>query len=135
MVDGLGWLHLGTQPGDGPRYARIVAGISFLAMLSGTAYAIVAAVRPRGPVAPWIVMTIAAVACLWARGAMYDPYYLPMLRRYSDGGNFSASWMAVLTAATGMATAFVLARPRVGLLFYAVILGACAVGSTLIGLH
>ncbi len=134
VADGLGWLALGTQPGDGPRFARAVAGISFLAMLAGAAYAVVAAVRPSGSVRPWVLLTVAAVACLWARGAMYDPYYLPALERYADG-NFSAGWMAVLTAATGMSTAIVLTRTRVGLVFYAVILGACAVGSTLIGLH
>jgi hypothetical protein len=67
---------------------------------------------------------VAAVGFLVAFYFLYDPYYYPTLRRYSDDGRLT-ELMLLLGAGALVSTATTLWRPRAGMLFGAVVLVAC----------
>jgi hypothetical protein len=116
----LGFIHLGSEPGDGASGESVVFGAAILAMLAGTALALAPHVSLTRLLAP------AGAAFLLAHFYTFDPYYLPSLRRMSDHG-LVASWLVYCVAALALATA-VLAQRResAGRLFTAVVLVASA---------
>jgi hypothetical protein len=64
----------------------------------------------------------AAAALLAARFYSYDPYYLPTLRRLSDGGVVEPAWTYGLIAAATIIEVVILLRLRLGLLLAAPLL-------------
>jgi hypothetical protein len=83
----VGWLSIGSQPGEGaPAEGVFVVG-AVLALLAAAVSCFVAGIRGRRPsrVDPLIPLTAAAFVV--ARYYGYDPYYAPTLRRFSDDGS------------------------------------------------
>jgi hypothetical protein len=90
----LGWISLGTVPGQGPPASGWVLLVALLAMIAGAALAL-----SRDLAA--IALPLAAAAFVVARFYSFDDYYLPSLRRFSDGGTPSPPWIYALAAAAG----------------------------------
>lgn len=105
--------YAGLQPGEEPGGEATVSSLAVLAMLVGVIVAVVCAVRSR---VPWAVALFApaAAAFVIARFYSYDPYYFPTLRRYSDGGAVSDSWILTMVGLSIIVGAFSLLSPRSG---------------------
>ncbi len=103
----------GGQSGDGISGERAVAGVAALAMLVGAALAGVHATRPWRPSAV-ALFAPAAAAFMVTRFYTYDPYYLPTLRRYSDGGAISPTWILTLLAVSIGVGVLTRLSPRLG---------------------
>ncbi len=78
--------------------------LAFLALFAGGALFLVAGVvrpiRQALPVTLVRLVDIAGTAFVVARWYSYDPYYLPTLRRMSEGGLLTGWWVLALTAFT-----------------------------------
>ena len=91
-----------TQPNDtdGDR----VLLLAFVALLgSGVLFlaaGVVTPIRAALPVTLVRLVDIAAMGFVVARWYSYDPYYLPALRRMSEGGLLTGWWVLVLIAYT-----------------------------------
>jgi hypothetical protein len=114
----LGLLDLGSAPGDGPPADGIV-GVGIIAVfaaavLGGVAAGLALATERRDRVAGLLLAlaNLAAAAFVVGRFFAYDPYYLPTLRRFSDGGNVGGAWIAFVLAVL-LATAATARRPTV----------------------
>jgi hypothetical protein len=84
--------------------------------VAGAVLAAVALFRDvRTPRAALALIPIGAAAFVVARFFTPDPYYAPTVRRLSDGGAFSASWVFVWTGFAVVAAALIMIRRRVGL--------------------
>jgi general stress protein CsbA len=116
----LGWLHLGKAPGEGPpgQGLVLVAALAALVVAAG-----LAAVAPRRPLVP--LLAPAAAALVVARFYTYDPYYLPTLRRMSDGGAVAGRWVAFVCAAAAVAALTSRVRPRTGSFLTVAVLILC----------
>jgi hypothetical protein len=100
----------GPEPGDGVAGSGMVEGVALLAMLA------TAVIAPFSAARPWPAALFApmAAAFLVAFFFTYDPYYAPILQRYSDGGAVAARWIAVVAVvalADGVLTRL---QPRLG---------------------
>jgi hypothetical protein len=128
----LGWISLGTQPGDRPPFEPLVLVAALLAMLVGAlvSWGISADGRCSTPVA---LFGAAAGAFMVARFHGFDPYYLPTLRRYSDGGIFPPAWVYTVAGVGLLASFLCFARPRVGLVLSGVALLVCLLTSIFLG--
>jgi hypothetical protein len=94
-------IPLGNQPGEGPAGAEVVVLVAVLAMLVVGIMLSLAAIDRRtsqgmasDPLVP--LVALAATVFVLARYLQYDPYYLPTLRRMSDGGIFSPWWVGFI---------------------------------------
>jgi hypothetical protein len=83
----LGVIGLGSEPGEGPQGEGTILLIAVGAMLVEAGLAVLAAAGLRLPYVG--LFAPAAAAVLVARFYTFDPYYLPTLRRMSDGGLLS----------------------------------------------
>jgi hypothetical protein len=120
-----GAIDLGTEPGAAPGGAGAVLAIALAAMLIGA----VAAARWSGPRRrPQMaeLLAPAAAAFLVARFYTFDPYYLPTLRRASDGGLVAPEVVYLLAGLALVAGLLVRLRPRVGLWLTSVVMIGCA---------
>src|SRR5438093_7441124 len=90
-------------------------------MLVGAALAGMNARRQR---CSWAVAFFAPAAApfMLARFYTYDPYYLPTLRRYSDGGAVPAAWIFSILAVSIVVGISTRVRPRTGSMASALIL-------------
>ncbi len=112
----LGWISLGSRPGDDAPGQAVVTISAFLALVVGMGLGVRAALR-RGPVRRWpaLLIPVAAAAYLIGHYYAFDSYYLPTLRRFSDDGNIAARWI-YLVAVCAIAVAGVIALlPRIGM--------------------
>ena len=118
---GLGWLSIGSLPGEWAP-GQFFFSLALLALFAlGPALAAAAASDRRVRGIPAIAL--AAVALLIARFTSYDAYYAPMLRRMSDGGAVSGSWVVFVVACTLAAAACATRwNRRLGTILFA---GAC----------
>jgi hypothetical protein len=121
LVVGLVGSYAGRMPGQGIEGEETVAGVAGLTMLVGAAVAGVHATRPRWP---WAIALFApaAAAFTFARFYTYDPYYLPTLRRYSDGGAVPAGWILGMLAVSIVVGTSSRLRPHTGSIATAVML-------------
>jgi hypothetical protein len=117
----LGAIELGYVPGDGPPGEGLVLSIALVAMLAGGG---LVAFRPPAPFGALVAP--AAAAFLVARFYTFDPYYLPTLRRMSDGGLVSPALVFAVAALALCAAAITLARPRAGRFMAPPVILACA---------
>jgi hypothetical protein len=112
----LGWLSLGTQPGEGPEGGGAALGLALLAMLVAAGVCIVRAFPAQPPVhLPDLLLAPAAAAFATARFYTFDPYYLPTLRRMSDGGIFAPAWIYTLISLALLTAVVLFVAPRIGL--------------------
>lgn len=108
-------------PGDTPSRHGGVLLAALLAMLVVGATLPFAAIssdiaRRIGSSRLLLLVTVAAVAFVLARYLTFDPYYLPTLRRLSDGGMLPTWWIAAVVL-LGIGTAWLARRaPRAGLM-------------------
>jgi hypothetical protein len=103
----LGAIELGSAPGEGPAGEGLVLFIALVAMLAGAS---LVAFRPLAPFAALVAPS--AAAFLVARFYTFDPYYLPALRRMSDGGLVSPVLVFAVAALALCAAAITSARPQ-----------------------
>ena len=121
-------LPMGKEPGQGPYGAGLVMLIALLALLVATitSYSYVS-----GLVAEWraVVSLVAPAAAVFvvARFYAFDPYYLPTLRRMSDGGLVTGWWIVAVVAVALLAGFFARVRPRIGALMTSIALLLSAV--------
>ena len=106
-----GAIPLGHVSGEGPAGGGVVLGLAVAAMLAGCL---------GGAALPAL-----GAAFVVARFYTYDPYYLPTLRRMSDGGLFSPAWIFGLAAAALATSLLTAIRPRAGRPIAVVVLLAC----------
>jgi hypothetical protein len=118
---GLGVIPLGDQPGGGPTGEGAVFLVALLAMLVVGFMLSLAAIDPRtsqgvasDPLVPPIAL--AAAAFVLARYLTYDPYYLPTLRRMSDGGIIPKWWVGFIVVLALGSAVFTRIEPRAALL-------------------
>ena len=117
---GLGWLAIGPLPGEwAPGQICFTLALLTLFALVPT-LALAAATDRRVQCLPAIA--IALVALLVAHFTSYDTYYAPTLRRMSDGGVVSGSWVVFVVTCTLATAAYAMRRPRLGTILFA---GAC----------
>jgi hypothetical protein len=109
-----GVVPIGTVPGEGPRGEEYVLLAGVGALLATAVVVAFVAVGVLGPFAAGPLLPLAGAAFAFARWYSYDPYYLPTLRRASEGGLVPASWMAGLVLLSLLAAALSYARPRPG---------------------
>jgi hypothetical protein len=102
--------YAGRAPGEGIAGEETVAGLAYITMLVGAAAAAAAMWRP------WAVALFApaAAAFMVTRFYTYDPYYLPTLRRYSDGGAVSPGWIFTMLGVSIAVGTLTRLRPRAG---------------------
>ena len=117
----LGAIELGSVPGEGPPGEGLVLFIGLVAMLAGAG---LVAFRPLAPFAALVAP--AAAAFLVARFYTFDPYYLPALRRMSDGGLVSPVLVFAVAALALCAAAITSARPQAGRFMAAPVILVCA---------
>jgi hypothetical protein len=129
----LEWVSLGTLPGEEPRYQGFFLSAALVAILAGIIVSFVLAVRDRSNrfVA---LLGAAAAAFVVARFYGFDPYYLPTLRRYSDGGGFSPTWVYAVALVAVLASVLCFTRPRAGFIVNVPALLLCAFTATFVGL-
>jgi hypothetical protein len=128
----LGWVPLGTVPGRWVDPEGLVLIAVLLAILAGCVLSWTLAGKRRRDTSI-ALLGVAAAAFMVARFEGFDPYYLPTLRRYSDGGVFSPWWVYGLALFAVAASALGLARPRIGLTLNAGALLLCALTATSVG--
>ena len=128
----LGWISLGTQPGDGPPFEGLVLVAALIAMLVGALVSL--ALSDGGRSSTFVALFGAAAgAFVVARFYGFDPYYLPTLRRYSDGGAFPPGLVYTVAGLGLLASVLCFARPRVGLVLSGAVLLVCAFTSIFLG--
>jgi hypothetical protein len=112
----LGWIPLGNEEGEGPTGEDTAVAIAFGVLLVGGIVAIGAAIGGgRYARWPWVALPLTGAALVGARFFTYDPYYLPELRRLSDGGVVTGTWVVLVVVFCLLAALLTALRLRVGL--------------------
>ena len=119
-----GLIELGSSPGDGPPGEGMVALIAVLAMLVAAGLALVAALGARVPFL--YLLPPAAAAFLVARFYTPDPYFAPMLRRYSEDGMLPPGLVLGVVGLALGAAALTFAQRRAGAALSVFAILACA---------
>jgi hypothetical protein len=123
----LGWLAIGSLPGEGRPEEEDVLLLAVAAQLAGAVLAAASAFGPRMKAgAAESMIPLSSAAFMTARFYTFDPYYAPTLRRMSDAGLVSPWWVFTLVAGSLVAAALTRARPRIGLSVVAVVVPLCA---------
>lgn len=117
------WISMPTTPGAGPAGSGWVLAAALVAML----VALVSAATSRRRSAAVALAAPAAAAFVVARFSTFDPYYLPTLRRASDGGLFPPWWVYGLAVAAVAAGALTWIAPRIGKTLAVPVLLVCLV--------
>lgn len=128
----LGWVPLGTLPGEGPSHEGIVLAAALLAILGGCVLSWRLALRGgRNPSVA--LLGAAAAAFMVARFYSFDPYYLSTLRRYSDGGAVSPVWVYAAAAFALVVSLLCQTRPRTGFILNLPALLLCGLTALFVG--
>jgi hypothetical protein len=128
----LGWISLGTQPGDGPPLEGFVLVAALIAMPVGALVSL--ALSDGGRSSTFVALFGAAAGgFVVARFHGFDPYYLPTLRRYSDAGTFSPAWVYTVAGLGLLASFLCFVRPRAGFVLSGAVLPVCAFTSIFLG--
>ena len=113
----LRWLEMGLVPGEGPAGEGWVRLAAFAAALVASLLCVAFARRPEArPRAVAPLVAPAAVAFCVARFYTFDPYYLPTMRRMSEGGAVAGWWIVALVVAAALAAVLTRFEPKTGLL-------------------
>ena len=111
-----GWVALGTAPGSGPPGEGAVRAAAAAAAVAGAV--VCSLLRRRRELRLPALLPLAAPAAAGfalARFYTFDPYYLPTLRRMSEGGVVATSWIVALAVIAVVVALLVRVWPRVGL--------------------
>jgi hypothetical protein len=121
----LEWISMGSLSGqEAPGQAEVTIA-AFLALLTG----IVATVVSRRILRRWpaTLVPIAAAAYMVAHYYAFDSYYLPSLRRFSDGGAVPSIWLYGVVLAAVVAAFAIRRRPSTAPVLTPLVLLVCAV--------
>jgi hypothetical protein len=119
-------ISLGDVPGEDAPGARVVLAAALLAMLVGAGVGVAHALESRCERrVVWAALAPASFVFVVARLYSFDPYYLPTLRRYAEGG-VSSTWIAVVGLASIAAALVTLRFPRGGSIWTSVVLVVAA---------
>jgi hypothetical protein len=135
----LGMLSLGPTPGEGPPDETLVLGAAFLALTFGGLLLLACSLSRTatrlmpGGLAPVPLVSLAAASFVVARFYSYDPYYAPTLRRMSDGGIVSWSWIVVLVVLAIAAAWAAYRSPRLGMVLISAVSFSTAITALLAG--
>jgi hypothetical protein len=121
----LEWISMGRQPGDDATGQAVVTIAAFLALLTG----IVATLASRRILRRWpaALVPVAAAVYMVAHYYAFDPYYLPTLRRFCDGGVVPAGWLYGVAVAALVAGVGIRRRPSTAPVLTPLVLLLCAV--------
>jgi hypothetical protein len=121
----LEWISMGSQSGEEPTGQVAVTIAAMLALLTG----IIAAVVSRRILRRWpaALVPVAAAAYVVARYYAFDSYYLPGLRRFSDGGAVPSIWLYGVISAAVVAAFAIRRRPSTAPGLTPLVLLVCAV--------
>ncbi len=123
----LGWIPMGSQPGDEASGQGIVLTAAMLAILAGVVDCAAAALRARRERAwPAAFIPPAAAAYVTAQFYSFDSYNLPSLTRFSEEGSIPAAWIYGLVVCALVVALATRIRPPLGLGATAVLLLVCA---------
>lgn len=128
-------IPMGKMPGEGPFGGGVVLLVASLALLTGVAISLSGiSSQDAGwkTVAPLVAP--AAAAFVVARFFAFDDYYLPGLRRMSDGGWVPWQWIAVLTAFALLAAVVTKILPPPGIALTSFVLFTSALTSLAVGM-
>lgn len=115
-------IRLGNVPGEGAFGGGAVFVAALLALLVAATVSVAHAVEARCERRlVWILLAPSGVVYVIARWYTFDPYYLPTLRRYADGG-VTGSWISVLSIAAIAAALLAIRFPRGGAVWVSVVL-------------
>jgi hypothetical protein len=114
-------IGLGTEPGAGAPWEAAVLPTALIAMLIAV---VLVLADPTTRLAAFV--PLGAAAFMLARFYSFDPYYLPTLRRMSDGGLVSPALVYLVLVLSFGAAALIRMRPRAGSLLAAPAVLACA---------
>jgi hypothetical protein len=128
----LKWISPGDMPGEEAPYLGLFYTAAVIALLVGAIVSWILAWRLKSNVFV-ALLGIAAGAFVVASFYAFDPYYLPTMQRYSEGGTFSSTWIYAVAGLGLLSTVLCLTRPRVGLVVNAPALLLCAFTVTFVG--
>lgn len=126
------WISLGSVPGDGPPYEGWFVSTTLAALLVGSVFSWILAWRYESNVSV-ALLGVAAAAFMVARFHGFDPYYSPIMRRYSDAGTFSTLWVYGVALLATLGTALAPTSSRVGYAVNGPALLLCAFTATFLG--
>ena len=120
----LEWISMGLSPGHDARGQAVVTIAAFLALLTG----IVATLVSRRILRPWpaALVPLAAASYLLAHYYAFDSYYLPSLRRFSESGSVSSTWVYGVVVAAVLVALAITRRPSVAPVLTPILLLICA---------
>ncbi len=112
----IGWIALGSEPGQGPpgEHAVLFAALSVSLIASLLCWIAGSCLWARDRRLELLVAPSGA-AFMTARFYTFDPYYLPTLRRMSDGGVVIKPWIFTLVVLALLAAVVTRLRPALGL--------------------
>jgi hypothetical protein len=128
----LKWISLGDVPGEEAPYFGLFYTAALIALLVGAVVSWILAWRYESNVFV-ALLGIAAAALVVTSFYSFDPYYLPTMRRYSDGGTFSPTWVYAVAGFGLLSTWLCLTSPRIGFAVNAPALILCAFTVTFLG--
>jgi hypothetical protein len=123
----LGLLPLGRLPGKGPEGSNVAVVAGLLAMVSGAVLSFVVPSSSRLTRGLAGLLAPAGAAFITARFYTFDPYYLPTMRRISEGGVISPAWIFGLVAAAVVAGVCAWLWPPLGSRLTGIVLILCIV--------
>ncbi|MDX6400868.1 MAG: hypothetical protein QOF27_1474 [Gaiellaceae bacterium] len=120
----LGWIAMGSQPGDRPAGEVVV----YVAALASLLVGILATMFSRRILRRWpaLLLPLAAAAYMTFHYYAFDPYYLPAKRRFSAGGLVPATWLYAVVVAAVIAAVVIRRRPSVAPVLTPLVLLVCA---------
>ena len=109
-------VELGTAPGEGPPGEWLVAAAIVAMPVAGVVGAVWQFVDRADERRARLLaaVDVAAAAFVVCRFLAFDPYYLPTLRRFSEGGNVGATWIVLVAALLVAAAVATVKRPAAG---------------------
>jgi hypothetical protein len=128
-------IPMGKVAGKGAAGEWYVLWVALLAMLLGS---LISLSRVASRRVEWrsvaLLVAPAAAAFVAARFFTFDDYYLPTLRRMSDGGNVAGSWIVALVVLALLAAFVTRFLPRIGTAATSFVLLASAVLAVGVGI-
>jgi len=124
----LRWISMGADPGEDARGQMVVtvgALVAVLLGIGGTVFASGVALPPGS--LPAVLVPVSAASYATAHFYAFDSYYLPTLRRYSDGGSISPVWVYSVVVFALIVATLIRIHPRQGLAIAPLVLLACMV--------
>jgi hypothetical protein len=121
----LEWISMGTVSGQDAPGQALATIAAFLALLTGIVATLVSRrILHRWPAA---LVPVAAAVYMVAHYYAFDPYYLPTLRRFCDGGAVPAAWLYGVVVAALVATVAIRRRPSTAPVLTPLVLLVCGV--------